>query len=195
MRWNCRRAAGSGCQVFPLAPVDVMENSLRSIYLQFMLGPRNLAVLRSGSTGDYAFWRKILPGHRSELIWGGSSDVDALPRLLNPPTGFIQNSNDAPRTASAGSRGAVLFIKWAEAMDNVTGGEQLSLRPDWFAIPWQDDEPLTTPRGIADPGRALEALKSAVDEVRTTSSETRYLLPPSFGRRRSSNAGSLRRSQ
>ena len=72
------------------------------------------------------------------------------------------------RAGNVDSRGAVLFIKWVEAMEGITGQGQPSLRPDWFAIPWDQDKPLTTPRGLQDPQKAVAALQSAANEVRKT---------------------------
>jgi acyl-homoserine-lactone acylase len=51
--------------------------------------------------GDHAFWRSVIPGDRSELIPG--SDIvpfDQLPQAIDPPTGWVQNSNDSPWTAT-----------------------------------------------------------------------------------------------
>lgn len=59
------------------------------------------------------------------------------------------------RQANADSRGAVLFAAWAEAMGD----------SEWFAIPWDETAPLTTPDGLADPARAVAALETAAAEV------------------------------
>jgi acyl-homoserine-lactone acylase len=210
------------------------------------------AALPKHAVGDYNFWRQIVPGDRSELVWSCCLDDSQLPRLRNPASGFVQNANDPPwlatwpqqlraddysrqlpppfqylrsqrslkmlsgsgklsfdevvaakfstrlemaervlpellaiaatskdsivseaaavlsrwdRQARADSRGAVLFIKWAEAMQGVTGNEQLALRPAWFAIPWDQADPLNTPRGIKDPLAAVAALKRAAADV------------------------------
>jgi acyl-homoserine-lactone acylase len=51
-----------------------------------------------------ANWRSILPGDRSDLIWNGAVDYAELPRLVNPASGWIYNSNNEPFTAAgAGS--------------------------------------------------------------------------------------------
>jgi acyl-homoserine-lactone acylase len=59
------------------------------------------------------------------------------------------------RQANADSRGAVLFAAWAEAMGD----------SEWFAIPWDETAPLTTPDGLADPKQAVAALETAAAEV------------------------------
>lgn len=62
-------------------------------------------------------------------------------------------------TAAAGSRGAVLFETWWRAY---TAGDRDQPR---FAEPWTPDLPTVTPRGIADPERAVSALAAARDTV------------------------------
>jgi acyl-homoserine-lactone acylase len=52
--------------------------------------------------GDYRFWSGVVPGDQSELIWSPSKIVpyDQLPKVIDPPTGWVQNSNDAPWTSA-----------------------------------------------------------------------------------------------
>jgi acyl-homoserine-lactone acylase len=52
--------------------------------------------------GDYRFWSGIVPGDRSDLIWDPSKIVpyDRLPMVIDPPAGWVQNSNDAPWTSA-----------------------------------------------------------------------------------------------
>ncbi len=54
------------------------------------------------------------------------------------------------RQAEAESRGAVLFAEWVR-----NAGTGI------FATPWQEREPLTTPRGLAQPAAAVAALERA----------------------------------
>ncbi|MBD0330426.1 MAG: penicillin acylase family protein [Thermoleophilia bacterium] len=46
-----------------------------------------------GSWGD---WAGTLPGDRSDLIWTDVHDFAELPRVVDPPSGFLQNANNAP---------------------------------------------------------------------------------------------------
>ena len=46
--------------------------------------------------GDYSFWKGVIDGTRSKYLWNSIHPYDDLPRLINPPTGFIQNCNDGP---------------------------------------------------------------------------------------------------
>jgi acyl-homoserine-lactone acylase len=46
--------------------------------------------------GDFAFWRGTLPGSESDLIWDKYLPYDSLPKVIDPPAGFLQNCNDPP---------------------------------------------------------------------------------------------------
>ena len=48
------------------------------------------------SEGDFAFWHGTIDGSVSRLIWHEIHPYKDLPRVLNPPAGFLQNCNDAP---------------------------------------------------------------------------------------------------
>jgi acyl-homoserine-lactone acylase len=48
------------------------------------------------SEGDYAFWHGTIDGSDSKFIWQQFHPYEDLPRVLNPPAGFIQNCNDPP---------------------------------------------------------------------------------------------------
>lgn len=50
--------------------------------------------------GNYQTWSKILPGHDSRLLSKGTLPWASLPKLHNPPGGFVQNSNDPPWTST-----------------------------------------------------------------------------------------------
>ena len=42
------------------------------------------------------------PGNTSQTLWSGSLPFDELPRVLNPPSGFIQNCNSSPFETTSG---------------------------------------------------------------------------------------------
>lgn len=46
--------------------------------------------------GDAAFWAGVVPGTRSALVWDGVLPYGQLPRVADPPSGWLQNSNDPP---------------------------------------------------------------------------------------------------
>ncbi|AOL94151.1 acylase [Porphyrobacter sp. LM 6] len=62
------------------------------------------AAIPARPEGVKADWRNVLPGDRSDLIWQGAVDYATLPRLVNPASGWLYNSNNTPFTAAgAGS--------------------------------------------------------------------------------------------
>ncbi|MEP1420744.1 MAG: acylase [Erythrobacter sp.] len=47
-----------------------------------------------------ANWRGILDGTRSDLIWEGTVGFDDIPKVINPQSGWVYNSNNEPFTAA-----------------------------------------------------------------------------------------------
>ncbi len=47
-------------------------------------------------------WSQYLPGNTSETLWTDYLPFDQLPQVLNPPSGFIQNSNNTPYRTTVG---------------------------------------------------------------------------------------------
>jgi acyl-homoserine-lactone acylase len=60
------------------------------------------------------------------------------------------------RKTDANSRGAVLFATW----------QQLMQSSNWFATPWKENSPLTTPDGLADSAGAVKTLETAATTVK-----------------------------
>lgn len=50
--------------------------------------------------GDWAYWSGVVPSERSWTIWAQYHAYQDLPRLLDPPTGWLQNANDPPWTTT-----------------------------------------------------------------------------------------------
>ncbi|MBP7776487.1 MAG: penicillin acylase family protein [Acidobacteria bacterium] len=48
------------------------------------------------ASGDFAFWRGLVPGDSSDYLWTDVHPYEDLPRVTNPRAGFVQNSNDPP---------------------------------------------------------------------------------------------------
>ena len=192
-------------------------------------------------SGDFSFWRGTVDGTRSDLIWKEYHNYESLPKVLNPPSGFLQNCNDPPwtctypivlnpsdypaymspkgmglrpqravnlikkydklsfenltdiklntgieaadrflddllkaaekssdqnvknavsvlkswdRKAETGSRGAMLFAEWWDHVDR-----------NMFETQWSLDQPVTTPRGLKDPEKAVELLAQAAERT------------------------------
>ena len=85
----------------------------------------------------------------------------------------IQVIENWDNTVAAESRGAELFRVWFEhyLVDDEMGSGLT--REQWeqawnaaFRHPWNPSEPLTTPRGLGNPERAVEAFRIAADETR-----------------------------
>ena len=58
------------------------------------------ATLWKHATGDYRFWQGVVPGDRSDLIGTEIVPYDEIPKVIDPPQGWIQNSNDMPWTST-----------------------------------------------------------------------------------------------
>ena len=46
--------------------------------------------------GTFATWSGIIPGDTSATLWTDTLNWEELPHTINPPGGFVQNSNDPP---------------------------------------------------------------------------------------------------
>jgi acyl-homoserine-lactone acylase len=46
--------------------------------------------------GDWAAWRGTLPGDSSAFLWDDLHPYSDMPKVVNPPSGWVQNANDAP---------------------------------------------------------------------------------------------------
>jgi len=50
--------------------------------------------------GDFAFWHYKVDGTQSKYIWTKTLLYEQLPKVFNPPSGFVQNANDVPWTCT-----------------------------------------------------------------------------------------------
>jgi len=80
-------------------------NALPSINYVVADRQGNIALVYNGQFPNRAdapdAW-EILPGDRSELIWRGYRGWDAVPKLVNPRSGFVFNANNTPFSATDG---------------------------------------------------------------------------------------------
>ncbi len=196
-------------------------------------------------TGDWRFWQGIIPGDTSETLWTEYHTYEELPKVIDPPAGYVQNTNDPPwnaswpqtldpalfptymsprtasfrnersirlmsgtdkltlaefvkrkhdthseladrvldellaaavaagkapaavavlkawdRTVDAPSRGSILCLYWAHRFMGPAMADQSG-----FAVPYSMASPLTTPRGLKDPARAVALLEAAAAAV------------------------------
>jgi acyl-homoserine-lactone acylase len=51
--------------------------------------------------GDFAYWSGMVPGDTSENLWTKLHPYEDLPRTLDPPAGWVQNTNNYPWTNTA----------------------------------------------------------------------------------------------
>ena len=48
------------------------------------------------ATGDFKYWRGDVPGDTSSTLWTKTHPYEDLPKVIDPPSGFVQNTNDPP---------------------------------------------------------------------------------------------------
>lgn len=101
-----------------------------------------------------------------------STRVESADHLVDDWVAAARESGDAlaveaatvleawDRATDAGSRGAVLYAAAVEELARRAGGLDAA-----FATPWSRDDPLGTPRGLADPTTAVAALREAAVRV------------------------------
>lgn len=58
------------------------------------------ATLPRRKKGDLAYWAGVLPGDTSETLWDSYHSYEELPKVIDPPSGWVQNTNDPPWTAT-----------------------------------------------------------------------------------------------
>lgn len=136
-------------RVFSLEDVVEKKHSLRMLLADRVL-PDLLEALREAGVAE-----------------GGSGDealADAVATL-----------EEWDGTVARDARGAVLFTEWWDRY--LEGAERVTPAPpdaagfpadgaSLFAEPWDFDRPLETPRGLADPQRAVDAFRRAVTATR-----------------------------
>ena len=62
-------------------------------YLYNALIPRHLF-------GDLRYWSSIVPGDTARTLWTDYLRYEQLPKIIDPPSGTVQNSNDPPWDAA-----------------------------------------------------------------------------------------------
>ena len=69
------------------------------------------------------------------------------------------------RQCEANSRGALLFYTWAQKFVSPSVGMTTVAAQKNWAVPYDYNQPLTTPRGLKDPKLAVQMLADAADET------------------------------
>ena len=57
-------------------------------------------ILPKHPSGDIAFWDGLVPGDTSATLWREITSYDQLPKVIDPHTGWVQNTNDPPWLAT-----------------------------------------------------------------------------------------------
>ncbi|WP_420151218.1 acylase [Spirosoma sp.] len=120
------------------------------------------------SEGDWPFWMGTVDGSSSKYIWTQTHPYEDLPKVFNPPTGFVQNANDAPWSCTYP---AVLNPKSFPAYMSPVG-LPLRLRPQRSINLLKDDASVTFEElisyklntGMEAADRFLDDLLVAVDQ-------------------------------
>jgi acyl-homoserine-lactone acylase len=207
--------------------------------------------------GDWKYWSGVVRGDTSATLWTKTHPYKDLPKVRNPATGWLQNTNEPPWTATVpmvnnykdfpaymapaptmsfrtqrsvrmlmesekisldkfielklstrmeladrivkdliataeanaspeAKEAAAVLTQWDHNTDNdskgaflfdrfvrkwVGGAEKLNslgTESQLFSTPWDLNDPVNTPNGIANPKAALAALLEAAKEVKTT---------------------------
>ncbi|MBD2439560.1 acylase [Nostoc sp. FACHB-110] len=50
--------------------------------------------------GDFNYWQGIIPGDTSQTLWTKYHPYQDLPKVIDPPSGWLQNANDPPWTTT-----------------------------------------------------------------------------------------------
>lgn len=55
-------------------------------------------ILPRRASGDVKYWQGLVPGDTSATLWNADDihTYEELPKVINPPGGFVQNTNDPP---------------------------------------------------------------------------------------------------
>lgn len=52
------------------------------------------------ASGNLAYWAGVVPGDTSATLWTEVHPYEDLPKVIDPPAGWVQNTNDPPWTSS-----------------------------------------------------------------------------------------------
>ncbi|HEX7887504.1 MAG TPA: penicillin acylase family protein, partial [Phenylobacterium sp.] len=53
-------------------------------------------ILPKHPDGDVAKWGGLVPGDTSATLWSETHSYEELPKVVDPPSGYVQNTNDPP---------------------------------------------------------------------------------------------------
>ena len=76
--------------------------------------------------GNWSFWQGLIPGDTAKTLWTDYLPYQDLPKLRNPVTGWLQNTNDPPWTSTFPSQ-----LKAKDYAENLAGAS-LAEAPNIF---------------------------------------------------------------
>lgn len=153
-------------------PVEAPRLRLRSQHALELLHNDRVFTLEDVVAAKHSMRMLLADRVKADLLAGLQARVRARQQAdnaLGQTAGATQPNDEITRaaellaqwnnTAAAESRGGVLFETWWERYRELMRGEDL------YAVEWNEGEPVTTPRGIADVQRAVDAFDWAVGET------------------------------
>lgn len=69
------------------------------------------------ASGDLAYWAGVVPGDTSATLWTGIHSYEELPKTIDPPAGWVQNTNDPPWTSTLPPLDASKFAPYTAGRD------------------------------------------------------------------------------
>jgi len=68
-------------------------------------------------SGDLAYWAGVVPGDTSETLWTDYHSYGELPKMIDPPSGWVQNTNDPPWTSTLPVMDATKYPPYVSARE------------------------------------------------------------------------------
>jgi acyl-homoserine-lactone acylase len=113
IRYPANMTIKSGQQLYEMARADnynAFRQALRDNHALVMFNmvyaddKDNILFLSHGMMPDRSHpeynWEGILPGNTSETLWNTLIPIDSMPHVLNPPCGWVYNTNNSPYDAT-----------------------------------------------------------------------------------------------
>lgn len=133
---------------------------------------------RPANVGDWDYWSGYVPGNSSATLWQETHAYEELPRIVDPPSGWVQNANDAPWTATFPQ------ILNPDAYPSYMSPQEMGLRPQRSVQMLMEDASITyeelntykhsTQMLMAD--RLLDDLFEAAETYGTNATEALQVL-------------------
>ncbi len=120
-------------------------------------------------SGDLAYWAGVIPGDTSETLWTGYHSYDELPKTIDPPAGWLQNTNDPPWTSTLPVMDSTKFPPYVSTRDltmRTLSSLRMLSKDEKLSFEKMVDYKHSTHLELAD--RILEDLLTAAPETAAT---------------------------